>query len=89
MVVGMVRGRSRSLNNYLEAAGENVMFGVARTRPSRSYSSDIEIRRNHFYKPPAWKGIGSVKNLFELKSAKRVLNEGNIFENNWADAQTE
>jgi hypothetical protein len=29
----------------------------------------------------------TVKNLFELKSAQRVLLEGNIFENNWADAQ--
>ena len=28
-----------------------------------------------------------MKNLFELKSARRVLVEGNIFENNWAHAQ--
>lgn len=30
----------------------------------------------------------SVKNLFELKSAQRVLVAGNVFENNWGDAQT-
>lgn len=30
----------------------------------------------------------SVKNLFELKNAQRVWIEGNIFENNWGDAQT-
>jgi hypothetical protein len=29
-----------------------------------------------------------VKNLFELKNARRVLVEGNIFENNWVDAQS-
>src|SRR6185503_9950419 len=29
----------------------------------------------------------SVKNLFELKNAQRVLMNSNIFENNWADAQ--
>jgi hypothetical protein len=28
-----------------------------------------------------------VKNLFELKNAQRVLVEGNVFENNWVDAQ--
>jgi len=38
-------------------------------------------------KPPEWKGVWTVKNLFELKHAKRVLIEGNVFENNWADAQ--
>jgi hypothetical protein len=28
-----------------------------------------------------------VKNLFELKNARRVLIDGNVFENNWVDAQ--
>src|SRR5262249_38539898 len=28
-----------------------------------------------------------VKNLFELKNAQRVLVDGNLLENNWADAQ--
>lgn len=31
---------------------------------------------------------GSVKNLFELKNATRVHIRGNVFENNWADAQS-
>ena len=30
---------------------------------------------------------GVVKNLFELKNARRVLVEGNLFENNWVDGQ--
>ncbi|MFY9555359.1 MAG: PKD domain-containing protein, partial [Blastocatellia bacterium] len=30
----------------------------------------------------------SVKNLFELKNAQRVLIEGNVFENCWVDGQT-
>lgn len=29
----------------------------------------------------------TVKNLFELKNARRVIVDGNIFENNWTDAQ--
>jgi hypothetical protein len=39
-------------------------------------------------KPMAWKGTPkAVKNLFELKSAKRVVIRNNLFENNWTDAQ--
>src|SRR6266571_5188515 len=50
--------------------------------------SDIEIRWNHFFKPPSWRGVwAAVKNLFELKNARRVLVEGNVFENNWQAAQ--
>ncbi len=30
----------------------------------------------------------SVKNLFELKNARRVTIDGNLFENNWVDAQS-
>ena len=29
-----------------------------------------------------------MKNIFELKNARRVLIEGNLFEYNWAQAQT-
>lgn len=79
------------VNNYLEAAGENIMFGgaAATTTPS-----DIEIRRNHLYKPLSWRpddpsfaGIKfTVKDLFEIKNAQRVLVEGNVFENMWGTA---
>jgi len=74
-------------NNFLAGAGENVMFGGADPGIENLIPADITIRRNHFYKDPAWKGRWTVKNLFELKSAQRVLIEGNVFENNWADAQ--
>jgi hypothetical protein len=74
-------------NNHLEGAGENVMFGGADASIPGLVPSDITIRRNYFYKPPAWKGKWTVKNSFELKSAQRLLIEGNVFENNWADAQ--
>jgi hypothetical protein len=84
------------VNNYLEAAGENVMFGGSLTPVRELLPSDIEIRHNYFYKPFTWK-IGhpsqtgkhwSVKNLLELKCGRRVLIEGNIFENCWPDGQT-
>jgi hypothetical protein len=82
-------------DNYLEGAGENVMFGGADPSVDGLVPSDIEITRNHFDKPLRWRidhesydGIAwTVKNLFELKNARRVLVEGNLFEHNWARAQ--
>ena len=79
-------------NNFLEASGEAVMFGggAATLTPT-----DIEIRRNHFFKPWQWmpgnpgfvggaKGQPFVtKNHLEVKNAIRVLVEANLFENNW------
>ncbi len=76
------------VNNYLEASGENVMFGGADPSVKNLVPSDIQIRRNHFAKPLAWKSSSwTVKNLLELKSGRRVLIEGNILENNWPQAQ--
>jgi hypothetical protein len=83
------------MNNYLEASGENIMFGGADPKIPDLVPSDIVFRGNTCSKPLSWKVDDptyagkhwSVKNLFELKNARRVLVEGNIFENNWVDAQ--
>lgn len=76
-------------NNYLEAAGENVMFGGADPAVPNLVPSDITVRGNFVTKPLEWRGSRwSVKNLFELKNARRVLIEHNIFEYNWLAAQT-
>ncbi len=80
-------GPFKIVNNHLEGAGENLMIGGADPKISGLVPSDIEIRRNYFYKPITWQGVWSVKNSFELKMGLRVLVEGNIFENNWVDAQ--
>jgi hypothetical protein len=88
-------GPFRIENNYLEAAGENVMFGGADPAVHGLVPSDIEIVRNHFAKPLRWKmdhptyegTPWAVKNLFELKNARRVLVEGNLLEHNWPHAQ--
>jgi hypothetical protein len=75
-------------NNYLEAAGENVLFGGAEPSIGGLVPSDIVIRRNHLTKPLSWRNSSwTVKNLLELKNARRVLIEGNILEHNWAAAQ--
>ena len=80
-------GPFRIENNLLEGAGENVMFGGADPSIQGLVPSDIVIRRNHIRKPLAWRGRWTVKNLLELKNARRVRIEDNMFENNWVDGQ--
>lgn len=85
-------GPYKIVDNFLEGAGENILFGGAAATLS---PTDIEVRFNHLFKPMTWlKGqpgfVGGrngnpfiVKNLFELKSAQRVLFEGNVLEYTW------
>lgn len=88
-------GPFKIVNNYLEGAGENFMLGGADAAITDLVSEDIEFRRNYCFKPLRWKlddpgyaGIHwGVKNLFELKNARRVLIDGNVFEQNWVDGQ--
>ncbi|MFL6277576.1 MAG: PKD domain-containing protein [Blastocatellia bacterium] len=89
-------GPFKIVNNYLEGAGENFMFGGADPSIPNLVSSDIEFCRNFCAKPlswcasePSYAGVHwSVKNLFELKNAQRVLVDGNVFEGCWLDGQT-
>ena len=43
------------INNYLEAAGENIMFGGGDPSIANLVPSDIRILRNHIAKPLGWK----------------------------------
>ncbi len=88
-------GPLKIANNYLEGAGENVMFGGADPSIPDLVPADIEIIGNHFSKPLRWKEgdatfegtAWTVKNLFELKNARRVLVDGNLLEYNWPHGQ--
>ena len=117
------RGPFNIINNYLEAAGENIMFGGALAPTPGLVPTGIQIRHNYFYKPWSWKNWTKVdaaiyaatppelraqqvyggyapnfiiqtpgkytpvvKNLFEIKSGQDVILDGNIFENNWVQA---
>ena len=85
-------GTFKIFNNFLEASGENILFGGSGATVN---PGDLEIRRNHLYKPMIWKEgehgytpapTGDpyiVKNHFELKNAQRVLFESNLLENCW------
>ena len=75
-------------NNFIEAATENVMFGGADSYAATLVPTSIEIRDNHFFKPLSLiTSTYAVKNMLELKAARRVLVTGNIFENNPAKSQ--
>jgi len=88
-------GPFKIADDYLEAAGENLMFGGEDPSIRNLVPSDIEISGNHFAKPLSWKAgepsyqgtAWTVKNLLELKNATRVLIRGNLLEYNWPQAQ--
>jgi hypothetical protein len=71
------------------------MFGGAPATVPDLVPTGIQFRRNYVVKPlswyfndPSYAGIHwTVKNLFELKNARQVIVEGNVFEGNWTDAQ--
>ena len=80
-------GRITIRNNYLEAAGENIMFGGADIKIPNLVPSDIVVEDN-ILTNPKWRGTSwTVKNLFELKNARRVLVRRNLMEYNWSGGQ--
>jgi hypothetical protein len=76
-------------NNFLEATGENVLFGGADPSIPNLVPSDITLSRNHITKSLGWRSAGwIVKNLVELKNAQRVRIDGNLIEHSWMAGQT-
>ena len=76
-------------NNYIEAAGENLMFGGADPSIAGLVPSDITITGNQFSKRTSWRSEGwVVKNLLELKNARRVSIVRNTLEYNWVGDQS-
>lgn len=83
------------INNHIEASTQNILFGGADSASAELAPANAEIRRNHLFKPLSWK-VGhptyagkhwTIKNIFELKSMKGAVIDGNVFENNWTDGQ--
>ncbi len=74
---------------HIEAGSIGVLFGGAKPGIVDLVPSDVAFRRNEVTRPlemhlAPW----GVKNLFELKNARRVTVTGNVFEHNWPDAQS-
>ena len=79
-------------NNFIQAAGENIMFGGNDPSITNLVSSDITVVGNLIQKNLAWDGEEApynwvVKNHFELKNAQRVLLDGNVLQYTWAAGQ--
>ena len=71
-------------NNYLEASGENIMFGGATPALLNVIPSNINIVGNYIHKPSAWQTSAFViKNLLELKNARNVVLDHNILDGSW------
>jgi hypothetical protein len=87
-------GPFKIVNNHLEGAGANVVFGGPAPRIADLVPADIEIRGNDVAKPLTWRRGDptyagtpwAVRTFLELTNARRVLIDGNLFEHNWADA---
>ncbi len=74
-------------NNYIEAAAEGILFGGAGSE-LKLVASDISVHDNTITRPVAWRTEGwVVKNLFELKNARRAVIERNLMMNNWGGGQ--
>jgi len=81
-------GPFRIENNHLEAAGEVFMLGGATPGIRDLVPSDVVFARNHVTRPESWVDEKwTVKNLFELKNARRVMVAMNLFERHWVAAQ--
>lgn len=75
-------------NNFLSGESEVVATGGGGPVVAGRVPSDIIIRRNHIYKPTTGRWViggpqyvPQNKNMIESKSGRRVLVEGNVFEN--------
>jgi hypothetical protein len=81
-------GPFKIVNNHLEGLAENIAWGGADPRIANLVPSDIEVRRNHFYKPLDLQGTGWLeKELNESKNSRYVWFEGNVLENSWMNGQ--
>jgi hypothetical protein len=67
-------------NNYLEGAGENVLFGGADPAISGLAASDVVFRRNHLSKPLAWRDpiISAVTGLMATPGGGGTLAAGTL-----------
>ena len=84
-------GPFKFVNNYCEAADSFSALGGGGVGSTTKTPANLEIRRNHIYKPLFWKTNDptyfgtqfTVKNCFDWKNAQQALIEGNICENAW------
>lgn len=85
-------GPGKAVDNFLECSGECIFTGGAGAGATNTVPTDLELRRNHLFKPlfwftkdPSYFGVNFyVKNCMEMKNVNRFMWEGNICDQNWA-----
>lgn len=89
------QGKHYIYNCFLEATGENVMYGGGDIQTVGHVPTSITFRKCHFFRRLSWRTNPrsapynwAFKNLFEIKSASNVYVEGCILENEWLAAQS-
>jgi len=78
-------------NNFLEASGENFLFGGATCRHPDLIPKNVVIEGNHIRKNPEWFNLPTqpaVKLLGEIKNVDGFLAQHNLLENCWKQGQT-
>jgi hypothetical protein len=95
-------GTTRLFTHITSVSGQSITYEPLSEQPSSqtvaywgTLPTDIDIKNNYLFKPLSWNPsdlsyVGyhpTVKNLFELKSGRRVWFHNNVLENNWIDGQ--
>ncbi len=76
---------------YLEASGENVLFGGADAATADRMPTQIAITRSTLAKRPEWRTTHlewTIKNIFEVKAGRDITLRDCLLENCWTDGQT-
>jgi hypothetical protein len=77
-------------NNFMQASGEDIMFGGSPPTITNLNPSDIVVIGNQLQKNTAWQGVlTDVKNIYEFKNTNRALIDGNVLQYTWQSAQDE
>ena len=89
------RRRAREVvDNFLEAASENILIGGGDPPDRKTILRGLKVYRNHVYKRAEWRDWrsggpdprrSSVKNLLQLKCGIDADVEGNLFDRSWRD----
>jgi hypothetical protein len=78
-------------HNFLQASGENLIFGGGRCMHPDRAPRGLHMRGNHSHKNPEWRNLlveVRVKNHLQFKHMSDAIVEENLYENNWRDGQT-
>jgi hypothetical protein len=82
-------GPFKIVNDEIQAATENILFGGAQPAVFGLVPSDIEVDLCHLDKDPAWIGLNyGIKDNYEHKNGSYARFQRSFCENSWQDGQS-